>query len=241
MKGSEMLKTLGLSDHESKIYLALLRISPATIAQIGKETGMHRPTIYQCLPHLVEMGIVTKGSIGKRAVFHAESPEKLRLMFDQLAIDFTSSIAELDELHRNKKNKPVAKFYEGKDGITNIFSDIVHSLKKGEVFYRYSSGNGKVDLEKFLPKDYREVRDQKQLQRFVITNDETKSVKKNRLDRALKVVPKEKGEFDFNVTQIIYGNKVAFLDYNTETAFVIENKIIAEYQKYLYKLLYAKL
>jgi hypothetical protein len=39
----------------------------------------------------------------------------------------------------------------------------------------------------------------------------------------------------------IYANKVWFIDFNTETSIIIENKQIAEFQKKLFKLLYKSL
>src|SRR3989344_3480754 len=113
--------------------------------------------------------------------------------------------------------------------------------KKDHVFYRYSSAKDAVKNEKYLPKNYRAIRDQKQLQRFVIANENTMVGKKPRLERAVKFIPNNYGLFDYDITQIIYGDKVAFLDYNTETAFIIENSIIAEFQKKIFKLLYDKL
>jgi len=39
----------------------------------------------------------------------------------------------------------------------------------------------------------------------------------------------------------IYGHKVAYIDFNTETSIVIENPMIAEFQRKLFKLAYNSL
>lgn len=39
----------------------------------------------------------------------------------------------------------------------------------------------------------------------------------------------------------MYGDKVAFIDYNSETVLLIENPKIAEFQKALFKSLYKRL
>jgi hypothetical protein len=52
-----------------------------------------------------------------------------------------------------------------------VFSDIINSLEAGDVFYRVSSERD-VDLaNKYLPKNYREIRDKKQLERYVIMSE----------------------------------------------------------------------
>jgi hypothetical protein len=51
-------------------------------------------------------------------------------------------------------------------------------------------------------------------------------------------MPEDIGPFDYNITQIIYGNRVAFIDYNSETAMIIESKSIADFQTRIFKSLY---
>lgn len=236
-----MFLALGFSEQEHKIYLVLLQNGALTVAQIAKMTQLHRPTVYQLLPNLLDRQLISSVERGKRTVYMAESPEKLQHAFQVLADQFQEAIPELQMMYQKKSSQPIAKFFEGKKGISFVFEDIVQSLKKGDVFYRYSSRAKGVNTESYLPKNYRALRDAKQLERFVITNEETAEKKKKRLERATKIIPKEFGLFDYNITELIYGNKVAFLDYNTETAFLIENSVIADFQKKLFKVLYAKL
>lgn len=85
------------------------------------------------------------------------------------------------------------------------------------------------------------MRDQKQLERKVITNIPNKESKHVRLEREIKVVPPDFDLFEYSVSEIIYGNKVAVIDYNTETAVVIENATIAKFQQKIFELLFRKL
>ena len=47
--------------------------------------------------------------------------------------------------------------------------------------------------------------------------------------------------FDYDVTQIIYKNKVAFIDLPTSTAWIVENERFARFQERLFRLLFEKL
>ena len=51
-------------------------------------------------------------------------------------------------------------------------------------------------------------------------------------------IPKKYDLFDDNISKIIYGNKVAIIDYSTETSFIIENKKFADFEKKIFKLLF---
>lgn len=237
----EILQKIGLTEKESLIYTALLESGPANVSEIFRRAGIHRPLIYKTLPSLIEKGLVSISPKKKQKQFIAESPEKLKNLFSKLSSDFESALPELELMHKSAGERPIVKFLQGKKGIQFMFEDLVTTLKKGDIFYRYSSAKDSAKNEKYLPANYRKIRDQKQLERFVITNEFTSKQKKPRLERAVKLVPQQYGLFDYNITQIIYGNKVAFADYNTETAIIIEDPQIAEFQKKIFKLLYDKL
>src|SRR3990167_6909877 len=49
------------------------------------------------------------------------------------------------------------------------------------------------------------------------------------------------GTFDKNTSYIVYGNKVAFYDFRSESIIIIENEVIAESQRNFFMLLYTLL
>lgn len=241
MEYAQFLEKIGLDKDEAKIYLSLLGAGPETVSGVAKLSGLYRPVIYKLLPGLIERGLVSRVVAGKQKRYAAESPEKLETLAGEVAHAARRVIPELMSSFAAGGKKPVVKFLEGRNGLMSVFEDLVLSLKRGDIFYRYSAGRSVKQNERYLPPRYREIRDQKQLERFVITNEKTAAVKKPRLERGIKTIPKAYGLFDYDITQIIYGNKVAFVDYNTETALVIENPAIAEFQRKLFRILYDKL
>lgn len=235
----ENLKKIGFTEQEAKIYLALLENGPLTIARIASESHIHRPTVYKLIPNMVKKSILTSFPKGKRRLYVAESPEKLKFMIEELKTDFEKISSELSNIYNRKESRPVVKYLEGKKGIIFVWDDVVRTLKKGDIFYRYSSS--KKDRGDYLSNTYRKIRDQKELGRLVITNVERINEKKRRYERAEKAVPPEFDLFDYDISEVIYGDKIAYVDYNTETAFIIESPHIAEFQRKIFKLLYNKL
>ena len=51
------LKEIGLSDSEANVYLTLLKLGEATVAEISQSSGLHRTNIYDSLEKLKEKGI----------------------------------------------------------------------------------------------------------------------------------------------------------------------------------------
>lgn len=245
MNHTLFLQKLGLSPHESVVYLELLQGGKMGVSELARKTGLYRTMVYQALAGLAREGLVLTSLKGKYKTYQAESPERLQKKFLELSNSFDEEIKALQVLRSSPEAvRPIIKYFEGQKGIVRIHDDIVETLKKGDTYYRYSSSNAhrNMDMRKnYLSKKYRLMRDQKQLERKVITNIPNKDSKHPRLEREIKVVPPDFDLFEYSVSEIIYGNKVAVIDYNTETAVVIENATIAKFQEKIFQLLFRKL
>lgn len=240
MEHKDLLKRLGLSDKESGIYLALLSVGTSTISDIAKRSAIPRPAIYRTLPSLLQRELITETIRGKRTLYAATHPSKLINLIDDTTEDIHAVLPDLTREYTAKNSTPLVRVLHGKDGIRSIFHDLVTTLKRGETFYRYSAPNDISAVESYLPRDYRATRDAKKLERLVITSESIKATKKSRLERGIKVLP-AKSDFDFNTTQIIYGDKIAFIDYTAEIGLVVENARLANFHRTIFLALYKTL
>ena len=68
---------LGLTDAESLIYYAIIKLGTGTVKDISKECGFHRTNIYDVLDTLKEKGRVTFFKEGKGQKFRASDPHVL--------------------------------------------------------------------------------------------------------------------------------------------------------------------
>lgn len=239
------LANLGLTKRSSVVYLELLRKGLLSVSDIARDTAQTRVAVYAALRELMEVGLVVVHPKGKYKVYAAAPPKKLEDRFVQIADKFDEHIAALGAL-REKTNdtRPSVEYSEGREAIKAIYDDVATSLNPGDTYYRYSSTkvrNGERTGGTYISKKYRLLRNKKQLERLVITNEPNKNSKLLNLDREVKVIPPDFDLFEYNVSQVIYGDKVAVIDYNTETAMVIENKTVAQFQKKIFELLWRKL
>lgn len=147
-------------------------------------------------------------------------------------------LSELQQKYENLSSDISVSYQEGKNAVTRVFDDIIETLPENSVFYRVSAEDDVEMANTYLPKDYRERRDKKSLERYVIMSSKAAQAKLPRLERELVVIPRSIDEFDENVSMTIYGNKIAYIDFTHKSSIIIENPMIAEFQKKLFKLTY---
>ena len=242
-KALSLFTRIGLGEREEKIYKSLLTHGPLSISEMSRRTGVPRVSIYSVLPHLLFLGLISRSPKGKYKIYSAESPKKFKAVLTDILVDSEIEIAEMEETELKNSNRPQITYGEGHAAIKSVLSDVVHSLKKGDTYYRYSSESAlkREQMPHYLPYDYRKIRDEKELERSVITNEPTRNKLRNALGRDVKVIPNDFDMFDYNITQVIYGDKVAIIDYNNETTITIENAVLAKFQKKIFKLLFREL
>src|SRR3989338_3658806 len=77
------LISIGLSDNEAKVYMAILDLGQATVLEISAKAGVNRPTTYVQIESLKKMGLVSSQTKGKKQIFIAESPDQLEFVIEQ--------------------------------------------------------------------------------------------------------------------------------------------------------------
>jgi len=239
MINTSILENIWLTKIEAKIYLCLLEKWGLNISEISLFSSCNRVQVYTAIPRLKETRLISESLKGKRKIYFSENPENLENIFYEQKHNFQSTISLLKEKYDKKNSVPQLKVFYTQESIKHIFNDIIETLNVWETYYRYSSRK-QDHLRGFLGESYKKKRDKKQIQRMVITSSELMKFKNNKqvLNREMIGIPKKYDLFEDNITKVIYGNKVAIFDYNSETSFVIENKKFADFEKKIFKLLF---
>jgi sugar-specific transcriptional regulator TrmB len=234
-----VLKQLGFSNVAEQIYFILLKKGVCSIVELAQFTGKHRPIIYKALPELISTNLVTKVSKGKRIVYKAESPTNLVVISKRQGEVVSMALPLLLNIFENKDKKPKVSYFEGKEGIASAYENLISSTKKGEKIFRYESPKDYKKNKRYYPSLYwKRAGATGDIDKYVITNKITHQNRHSNLNRFSKTV---NIPFEDNITEIIGNNKVIFIDYDTETAIVIDNERFADFQKSIYKILFEKL
>ncbi len=131
----ETLGQLGITDRQTDIYLALLKLGPSSIRDIAAASGVNRGTTYDELKQLRELRLVTYSPQGKRRFFCAEPPEVLRRLAETRRDSFmqaldtleTDVLPDLSSLVPESTSHNVFH-YEGDEGIEYVLRDILATV-----------------------------------------------------------------------------------------------------------------
>lgn len=233
-----ILSKIGLHEKESKIYLTLLDHGESSISEIAKYAHLTRAEVYRFLPHLLETSLLLQHIIGKRKYYSAWSPKILQELLHNTLKESDAMIENLSSHFDEKKKISQVITRTGSNGITQVFADIVETCEVGECVYRITSEKDVAKTNAYMPDDYRKIRAKKWLQLSLITSEQVAKKKNPRLDREMAIIPEKWNEFDNNISLTLYGNKMAYIDFNTESSVMIENEQMADFQKKIFRLLF---
>jgi len=169
--------------------------------------------------------------------YRAESPHRIDEEFRSVAARVTQSV----ERYSNKRERELPqyiRFFSGFSGIRAVFDDVISHTPRGGTFYRYTSERDLASVNRYLSPSYRALRDKRKLERLVISNPVSAKQKRPRLERFIKYIQSEADLFDQNIIQLVYGSRLAFIDLNSEEAFIIEDPSLAAFQKVIFSQLY---
>lgn len=125
---SNKLTKAGLSDKEAVVYAFLLEHNGAYPSVVAQETGLNRTTVYKILTALSVKGLVTEYEKRKKFFYQVADPKHLEKYADMQisqanrAKEYVRALMPvLEGVYKNANDKPVVRFFEGKEGIENIY------------------------------------------------------------------------------------------------------------------------
>jgi len=225
------LKQVGLTENESKVYLALIDLGPSLAGQISRKTGLHRRTVYDSVEMLIQKGLVGYILQNNRKLFQASNPNRILEIIQEKQNIITPIIEELNKKYTKTKEKEQTNFYKGKEGLKTIFED---QLNSKEILILGASPKAYEILE-FYFHWYDKTRKTKKIKSRIIATD--KNIKKTKIPFAdIRYLPQK---YSNPVALNIYNDKTAIILWATEPiAILIKNKEIAEAYKQYFELMW---
>jgi len=229
-----ILNNLGLSESETKVYLAGLSLGSTSVQELAKKSRLSRTATYDTMKSLSKRGLFSQHQRGRKTVFVAENPDHAIEYFKRHIKQLNKDLTTLEDIIPNinvlsSSEQPVVRFYEGYDGILATFTDV--RREKPKSIYEVSNLGA---IETYL--------------------DPEILLKARKLVRLHKTTVKilHNGEQDFNSSSEfkklpddilkftgdmwIYNNRVIFISYIGKIAtVVIENAVFADTLKALFE------
>ncbi|MEK6910432.1 MAG: helix-turn-helix domain-containing protein [Nanoarchaeota archaeon] len=151
----ELLRDIGLSVNESRVYEALLKVGEASVQTISIKSGVHRRNVYDSLAKLQEKGLASESFVKGEKLFKPTDPNRLLALLKEKQEEVNQSLPAMHELFDRVEPEVDAYFYKGIEGFKNYLADI---LKTKETVYFIGAKAFWLDprLEHFLANFQRE-------------------------------------------------------------------------------------
>lgn len=129
------LSSIGLSDNESRVYLALLSLGSATVLKIARASGIKRTTVYSVIDSLIHKGLVYKEVKGFKNFYTSEDPHVLERLLDERRRELKDILPEFSALYNFHEKESSIRYYASLEGIKNIYEQILSKLTSGDPYY----------------------------------------------------------------------------------------------------------
>lgn len=236
----KQLEDLGLGGKKADVYLAVLQLGKASVMQIAKKARIKRPTTYDILEDLLNKNLVSQTFAGKKRYFVAEDPKNLKLMIQEQENKVDQVLPELESLFNLTPHKPKIRYYEGAEGIKQIYEDFLTA--KTTIDYFGSIKDEVSVLGKSYLSDWVKRRIKKGIKVNAIRiKSKEASIKEwqggKKYLRDLKFFPLDIKENFTNL--MIYDNKVAITSSAKESyGLIIESAELATSLKYIWQVVW---
>lgn len=228
----EVLKELGLSDGEIKVYLALLKLGQTIVSEITKETRQHRTTIYDFLENLINKGLVNYVIKTGVKYYTATDPDKLLEILKEREDHLVAILPKLKALREIQQEEISVEVFKGVEGFKSVLND---TIKVKKDFYGFGFDE-QMFKEKFplLLEQYFKKEQEAGIKEYNLTRENPKFIyKKEHIQ--YRTIPEE---FFEPTATAVYGDRVFIVIWEPFTTILIKNKGLAEaYRKY-HKLLW---
>jgi sugar-specific transcriptional regulator TrmB len=139
------LQDIGLSEKEARVYIAALELGPTTAEKLAVQAKVNRSTTYVQLDSLLKRGLVSTYEEGKKTFFAPESPELLKHTLELGRKEFEAKekmlgalMPDLKHLFEGAGERPLVRFFLGKEGLTTMRNQVWENNKSKEVLTLYS-------------------------------------------------------------------------------------------------------
>ena len=242
MEIKHFLAQFDLIGKKADVYLAVLELGSGSVIEIARKSEIKRTTVYDILLDLEKSGLIYQTTKVNKRLFVAEDPEKLKKKLEEKERVLGEMLPQLRSLYNIKGIKPKIKFYEGKEGLRQVYAD---TLNYGGEILAFASEDVVKVLGMDWANDYLAKRVKRGIRaRIILPKTEIIERDFNPLDqkqlRSSKLVSAKKYPFSIEIN--IYGHqKVALMSSREEMGIIIEGREIYNTLKLIFELLWDNL
>jgi len=232
------LSKLGFNQKEQEVYFALLQLEKATANEIAYKSKVKRPTTYDILYRLVSEGFIAEVTENNKMKFVARPPENLLNLIDNRKKELQDDLPELLSIYNTKVNKPKVAYFEGLEGIIQLYEDTLLTLESGDEILAYFCEYEVPEHDKYMH-DYVLRRAKRGIRARGIGPNRPGVREFTRKNKAQLRVTKLVNPKEYNLKNEIniYANKIFIISFKPELfGVMIESKEVADTQRAIFEM-----
>lgn len=240
MEPQTLLEDMGLSSKVARVYIGLLQLGQATVAQISRRVGLKRPTIYLLLDDLIRLGYVATVPQTRKRTYIALPPERIRETFEKKREALNALLPQLSALYNTKTAKPAVQLFEGIDAINRLYEEIVTAGEKEFLsFFSPETISTKADESFRLFLKLLKEKPQVKSRELISTRDRQHHYLKAAQKLPNRIYRFVTSKTPFLTDNIIWTDKIAVFSYEKDFVVVIQSKDVASTFRSLFELAWA--
>ena len=188
----DYLKEIGLTESESRIYLALLKLGSSKKFEIIKEAKISPSKMYEVMNKLINKGLVSYTLKNNVKYFQASPPSKIEDYLDRKFKKLEKQKKEFEKVKKElerikpKEQKTEVQTFIGIEGLKTVFDLILSSSKKGENHYVIGANKHPESLRLFFTKINNKIKEKK-LKFHVLIDEKSKEYAKRIIRKGEKI------------------------------------------------------
>ncbi len=237
MQYLKSLEKLGFNSKEQNVYFTLLQLETATANEIANKSGIKRPTTYDILYRLSSQGFIFETHENDKRKFTARSPEKILEIIDEQKRELKSDLPELLGIFNTKPKKPKVVYFEGTEGVKQLYEDTLSSCKADDEILSYITDD--VISYSFYNEDYIKRRVEKGItsRAISVATDAMRRIISRDIERKRVTRLVSKKDFPLKNEINIYANKIIIITHKPEPfGMLIESSEIAATQRAIFEM-----
>ncbi len=219
------LINLGLTENESKIYLALLKLGEVRVSALSKETEINRSLIYRILESLQRKGLISEVIKENRSYFSANSPKNLRKMLEEKEQDLDEILPSLLQIGKEKQESMHVEVYSGLRGVKTVLRDQLEEVKE---FYVLGAGKEFASLTEHFYDQYYTIRIERKIMQKILLKADAKERLQKIAQSPYSEVRVLDPDYKVPMAVVVYREKVALISWADKKVIVINSKNVTE-------------
>jgi len=227
----EQLTTLGLTQGEAKVYLAMIQIGPSRVGKIVEISGVSQSKVYNVLDRLILKGLASYNIQDNIKHFQSLEPSRLQdyiLKKESEVRKQKENISQIiQDLSKNiyATKRSTSEIFVGERSIRSAYIVLLDNAKKGDILrYFYPYSNFHENASPFYSRFYKYQKSNGIVERGIVSSGFKNS-------KHFKEIPKDVKlrhvDFPLPGTIDIFMNKLLIVDWKTTTGILITSSEIA--------------